>query len=920
MIGITSYGAYVPRLRLNRMAIVQNMGWFAPAIMMVAQGERSMCNWDEDALTMAVAASRDCLKGADKQAVEAVHLASTTLPFADRQNAGVVAAALNLPRALMTADHTASQKAATTALITALESVGSGARHSVLVAAADRRETRTAYFYEMWFGDGAAALTVGDSGVIAEYLGAHSLAMDFVDHYRGAANRFDYVWEERWTRDAGYGVIIPQVVKGLFEKLKIGIKDVDKLVFPCFFKADHRKIAEGLGAGADKLVDNLHEVCGETGTAHPLLMLVSALETARPGDRILVCGFGQGANALYFRVTEEILRLAPRKGLSGALANKKSIDNYQKWLKFRDLIQTEMGIRAEAPTQTATTVLWRKNQMLLGLVGGKCRDCGTAQFPKMDICVNPACGALRTQDDLEFADQPATVKTFTGDLLAISVDPPAIYGMVQFVAGGRMMADFTDCELDEIRVGLPVSMEFKRKAADAERGFVNYFWKAVPVPGAAAQADRLNFEGRVAVVTGAGAGLGRVYALELARRGAKVVVNDLGGARDGAGAGSSSAADRVVAEIRAAGGEAVASYASVATAEGGAAIVAAAREAYGRVDILINNAGILRDKSFAKMEPENWQAVMDVHLNGAYHVTRPAMAAMRENGFGRIVMTTSAAGLYGNFGQTNYSAAKMALVGMMNALKLEGQKYDIKLNTVAPIAASRLTEDVMPPELLERSRPELVAPLVLALCSAECPVSGGVFNAGLGCFNRAAVVTGPAVRIGAPGRAPTPEDVHAAWKRVDALEGAVEFAEANAAIMALISPPAPGAPAPDRKPTPAPGAEADTAAVAEVFERMRGRFDPKAAADLSVVFQFVISGAGGGDWHCAIEAGACTIAAGRHARPACTLKMAAADFIALMQGALPAMQAYTSGKLAIEGDVMKSQLLEKLFGMNRMKG
>ncbi len=189
MIGITSYGAYIPRLRLNRMAIVRNMGWFAPAIMMVAQGERSMCNWDEDALTMAVAAGRDCLKGGDKQALDALYLASTTLPFADRQNSGVAAAALNLPRELVTADFTASQKAATTALITALESVKSGERKRILVAAADRRETRTAYFYEMWFGDGAAALTVGDEGVIAEFLGSHSLAMDFVDHYRGAAHR-----------------------------------------------------------------------------------------------------------------------------------------------------------------------------------------------------------------------------------------------------------------------------------------------------------------------------------------------------------------------------------------------------------------------------------------------------------------------------------------------------------------------------------------------------------------------------------------------------------------------------------------------------------------------------------------------------------------------------------------------------------
>jgi NAD(P)-dependent dehydrogenase (short-subunit alcohol dehydrogenase family) len=225
-----------------------------------------------------------------------------------------------------------------------------------------------------------------------------------------------------------------------------------------------------------------------------------------------------------------------------------------------------------------------------------------------------------------------------------------------------------------------------------------------------------------------------------------VVVNDLGGARDGSGGGSATPAQKVVDEIIAAGGTAIANYDNVATPEGGESIVKAAVDAYGTVDILINNAGILRDKSFIKMEPENWQAVLDVHLNGAYHVTRPAFAIMREKGYGRIIMTTSAAGLYGNFGQTNYSAAKMGLVGLMNTLKLEGKKYNIKVNTIAPLAASRLTEDIMPPELFEKSKPEYVSPLVLFLCSDRCEASGNIYNAGLGVYNRAAVITGPGYR------------------------------------------------------------------------------------------------------------------------------------------------------------------------------
>jgi 3-hydroxy-3-methylglutaryl CoA synthase/NAD(P)-dependent dehydrogenase (short-subunit alcohol dehydrogenase family) len=906
MIGITSYGAYIPRLRLDRMSIFNAMGWFAPAIMMVAQGERSMCNWDEDPLTMAVAASRDCLCSRDKQNIDALYLASTTLPFADRQNAGVVASALNLRENLITADHTSSQKAATTALITALESVMSGERQNILVTASDRRETRTAYFYEMWFGDGAAALAVGDSDVIAEYKGSYSVSIDFVDHYRGSDKTYDYMWEERWTRDAGYGTIIPQVVNGLLDKLSMTIDDVDRLAYPCFFKGDHRKIAHGLGLPPEKLVDNMHEVCGETGAAHAFMMGISALEEAKPGDRIVMCGFGQGANALCFEVTDNITKIAQRNGVKGSLENKKSIDNYHKWLKFRDLIKTEMGIRAEAPTQTATTVLWRKNKMILGLVGGKCRECGTPQFPKADICVNPECGAFYSQDDYEFADVPAKVKTFTGDMLAVSVDPPAIYGMVQFEGGGRLVADFTDCELDDIKVGLPMQMEFKRKGVDKDRGFANYFWKAVPVPGAAAEMNKLRFDNRVAVVTGAGAGLGRAYALELARRGAKVVVNDLGGARDGSGSGSSTPADQVVEEIQALGGEAVTNYDNVATVEGGENIVKTAVDAFGGIDILINNAGILRDKSFLKMEPENWKAVMDVHLNGAYHVTRPAMAVMKENGYGRIVMTTSAAGLYGNFGQTNYSAAKMALVGLMNALKLEGSKYDIKVNTIAPIAASRLTEDVMPPELFEKSKPEFVTPMVLQLCAEDCKESGAIFNAGMGYFNRAAVYTGKAVQLGDPDNPPTPEQIHENWDKINSLENATAIPDANAAIFALISPPA-EADGGDE------GGGQAQGSVQGIFDKMSQNFNPDAAAGVEVVFQFNISGKGGGDWNCVVKDGTCTIDSGIHEKPVCTLKMEDSDFLAMMGGSLPAMQAFTSGKLKIEGDVMKSQLLEKLF-------
>lgn len=243
----------------------------------------------------------------------------------------------------------------------------------------------------------------------------------------------------------------------------------------------------------------------------------------------------------------------------------------------------------------------------------------------------------------------------------------------------------------------------------------------------------IRFDGRVAIVTGAGNGLGRVHALELARLGAKVVINDFGGSRDGKG-GSSDAALAVVEEIRKAGGEAIANGANVADFEQATAMVEQAKAEFGRVDILINNAGILRDKTFSKMEMADFRAVVDVHLMGSVYCTKAVWETMREQNYGRVLMTTSAAGLFGNFGQTNYGAAKMAVVGLMNMLVLEGKKNNIRINTLAPMAATRMTEDVLPEDILKATGPEQVTPGALYLVSEDAPnkvilgASGGVFS------------------------------------------------------------------------------------------------------------------------------------------------------------------------------------------------
>ncbi|MBJ7508231.1 MAG: SDR family oxidoreductase [Ilumatobacteraceae bacterium] len=272
----------------------------------------------------------------------------------------------------------------------------------------------------------------------------------------------------------------------------------------------------------------------------------------------------------------------------------------------------------------------------------------------------------------------------------------------------------------------------------------------------------LGYDGKVAIITGAGGGLGRQHALMMAKRGALIVVNDLGGSIDGVGS-NASAAQIVVDEIKAIGGEAVADHNTVATPEGGQAIVQTAIDTYGRVDIVINNAGILRDKAFHNMTPDLLNPVLDVHLKGAFYVTQPAFVHMREQGYGRIISTSSAAGVFGNFGQTNYGAAKMGLVGFTRVLGVEGARFNIKANAIAPLAMTRMTEDILG-ALKDKLAPELVSPLVAFLAHEECPVSGQLFSVGGG--RVAHVFLGETNGYYSPTL--TPEDVQNNWETITA--------------------------------------------------------------------------------------------------------------------------------------------------------
>ena len=272
----------------------------------------------------------------------------------------------------------------------------------------------------------------------------------------------------------------------------------------------------------------------------------------------------------------------------------------------------------------------------------------------------------------------------------------------------------------------------------------------------------IRFDGKVAIVTGAGGGLGRQHALELARRGAKVVVNDLGGSVDGSG-GSSAAADAVVAEIKAAGGEAISNGSSVTDDAGVALMIKQAMDTWGRIDILIANAGILRDKSFSKMEMADFELVVNVHLMGTVKPVKAVWEIMKEQNYGRIVVTTSSSGMYGNFGQSNYGAAKLGIIGFMNTIKLEGQKNNIHINAISPVAATRMTENLMPAPVLEKLKPEYVTPGVVYLASEEAP-NGAILTAGAGAFALSRIYETEGVYLGEGGL--SVEEVRDNWAKI----------------------------------------------------------------------------------------------------------------------------------------------------------
>lgn len=480
MVGITSYGAYIPWHRIDRQNFLKAWGGFA------MPGERALASYDEDSLTMSVEAAIDCMRDTDPHKVDGLFFATTTSPYKEKQCSALIAMPLDLRRDIRTADITTSLRSGTTAVALAVDTIKAGTANSILVTVADSRMAAPGGMTEQGLGDGAAALLLGKDNVIAEIQESYSISDEFAGTWRSESDTFIRSWEDRMVLDEGYSKLVPEAISGLMGKCGLSPKDFAKVVFdPSSDVRRHGKAAAALGFDPSQLQDPLSMFMnvGITGCAMAPMMLVSALEEAKPGDKILFAGYGNGVDAFLLEVTGAIEKLGERRGMKSHLDSKHMLENYNDYLRWRELVPLEMARRPEKQ-HIRLSAIWRERRVLLGLWGVKCRRCGTPQYDNGAMSTSPirVCAKCQAQDDFEdynFAARKAKVFSFTHDQLAQVADPPASVVLIDFEGGGRAFFDLTDREPDKIEVGTEVEMTFRKMQFD--RGITNYFWKARPI-------------------------------------------------------------------------------------------------------------------------------------------------------------------------------------------------------------------------------------------------------------------------------------------------------------------------------------------------------------------------------------------------------------------------------------------------------
>ena len=472
MAGIISYSAYVPFYRLNRAEIAR--AWDSYAM----PGEKAIANFDEDSLTMAVEAARECTQGIDLQGIDGVFFASTTAPYKDKQTAATVATVLGIKRDVITVDFGGSTRSGTNALRMAMDAVKGDSAKSILVCAADTRMGYPTGMNEMNFGDGAAAVLVGNEETAVQIEDTYSIYEELQDFWRSDRDIFVRSAEDRFIIDEGYHRVVPQAVSGALKKFKLTAKDFTKCVVYLPAQRQIAGVVSKLGFNpATQSKDNLFSAVGDAGSAMALMSLVQALEESKPGDRILLSAYGNGCDVFSIKVVQSVQTNGNRKSLAQYLASKKMLSNYNKYLRWRELVTVQPPPRpAIEYRHIGPQAQWKENDKELRLCGTKCLNCGTPQYPPQRVCV--ACGAKDKFEYYPFADKIGKLTSFSHDHVVATIDPPATVAIVDFEGGGRIRLDMTDRDPAECKVGMPVKQTFRKLFY--VNGIYNYWWKCTP--------------------------------------------------------------------------------------------------------------------------------------------------------------------------------------------------------------------------------------------------------------------------------------------------------------------------------------------------------------------------------------------------------------------------------------------------------
>jgi 3-hydroxy-3-methylglutaryl CoA synthase len=472
MTGIVSYGAYIPIYRLKRDEMARAWGRGSGG------GERAVANFDEDSATMAVEAVIDCLTDIDRHEIDGLYFATTTPPYREKQSASLIAQATDLRRQLFTADFTSSLRSSTMALKAALDAVGSGSAKRVLVSTADSRLGQPQSSYEQDFGDGAAALLIGDESVICKVEASYSHADDILDTWRTENDIFTRTWEDRFILTEGYTRNIKEAISGIMQQCGLKPQDISKAVFYAPDARRHSETARSMKFDPKTQVQEpIFKTVGNTGAAFAPMMLVAALEEAKPGDRILFANYGDGADAFILKVTKEITKLNSRRGIKGHLTSKIELTNYEKYIRFRRLMPLESQAREGA--NAFPPVAWREREQLTSLHGSRCNNCKRTFHPMQRICIY--CGAKDDFEGVRLSDRKGTLYTYCIDNLALSSDPPTVVGKVHLEddqGAVGVYCQMTDRDTDQVKPDIPVEMTF-RKMHDAG-GMHTYYWKCRP--------------------------------------------------------------------------------------------------------------------------------------------------------------------------------------------------------------------------------------------------------------------------------------------------------------------------------------------------------------------------------------------------------------------------------------------------------